>query len=555
MFHTANAEKTTTSAASSLDLSEYTPKLVQEDLYFGRNIGTGGEVSEAEFQAFIDAEVTPRFPDGLTVYDANGQFLDSTGSLIQEPSQVVSLIFENTRQNQAEIDQLIEAYKQKFQQESVLEVLNTDNLKVGFDESEDLIDNDPSPELIQEDLYFGRNISGGGEVSDAEFQAFIDAEITPRFPDGLTVYEANGQFLNSDGNLITEPSQVVSLIFEDTVDNEQSLDQIVAAYKQKFQQESVLEVVNEEIKVGFGQSEDLIDNDSTPELIQEDLYFGRSIAGGGEVSEAEFQAFIDAEITPRFPNGLTVYDANGQFLDSAQNVIKEPSQVVSLVFEDTLDNEQKIDEIIDLYKRKFQQESVLQVVDEDIQVAFDTSTVFLGDLDNSFYGLDNASDLIDAQGGNDTVSGLGGDDVLFGGAGDDTLKGNQGHDDLLGNTGNDTLVGGKGSDNLTGGAGRDSFRYDHWNQGGDKIHDFVAIDDYILVGANGFGGDLTAGYTISSEQFVLGMTAMDTSDRFIYNSSSGELFFDCDGTGAQAQILLATLTGAPSISHSNLVVI
>jgi hypothetical protein len=64
------------------------------------------------------------------------------------------------------------------------------------------------PKLIQEDLYFGRNIAGGGEVSEAEFQAFIDAEITPQFPDGLTVYETNGQFLDSNGNFLKTPQRM-----------------------------------------------------------------------------------------------------------------------------------------------------------------------------------------------------------------------------------------------------------------------------------------------------------------------------------------------------------
>lgn len=297
MAPTIYAETHTQPVVPGVEANDVSPELVQQDLYFGRNIAGGGEVSEADFQAFINAEITPRFPDGLTVYDANGQFLDSTGSLIQELSQVVTLIFENTLENQAEVDQIIEAYKQKFQQESVLEVVNADYLKVGFDESDDLIENDPTPELIQQDLYFGRNIAGSGEVSEAEFQAFIDAEITPRFPDGLTVYDADGQFLDSARALVQEPSQVVSLIFEDTVENEQSIDQIIADYKQQFQQESVLEVVNEAVKVGFGQSEDLIDNDPTPELIQTDLYFGRNVAGGGEVSEA---AFHHREVIARF---------------------------------------------------------------------------------------------------------------------------------------------------------------------------------------------------------------------------------------------------------------
>ncbi len=73
-------------------------------------------------------------------------------------------------------------------------------------------------------------------------------------------------------------------------------------------------------------------------LIQEDLFFGRNIAGGQEVSQREFQAFVDGVITPRFPNGLTIFDTNGQFLDSTGRLIKEPAKVVTLFREDTPTN-------------------------------------------------------------------------------------------------------------------------------------------------------------------------------------------------------------------------
>ncbi|PSB07549.1 hypothetical protein C7B62_19540 [Pleurocapsa sp. CCALA 161] len=457
-------------------LSSDQPKLIQEDLYFGRNIAGGGEVSEAEFQAFIDAEITPQFPDGLTVYETNGQFLDSNGNLIQEPSQVISLIFENTLENQSKIERITESYQQQFKQESVLEVVNEDHLQINFDESTDLIDNDPIPELIQEDLYFGRNIVGGGEVSEAEFQAFIDAEITPRFPDGLTVYDTDGQFLDSTGNSTQEPSQVVSLIFEDTPENEQSIDRLIAAYKQQFQQESVLEVVNEEVKVGFDESTDLIDNDPIPELIQEDLYFGRNITGGGEVSEAEFQAFIDAEITPRFPDGLTVYEADGQFLDSTGKLIKEPSKVVSLIFEDTAENEAAIEQITQAYKQQFQQESVLQVVDEEIQVTFNSDTIFVDDLGYKFGDFKDFKDLIDRQGA------------------DALLRDATGYDILLGEVSNDTLISAQG---------QDSYR--------DAIADFVAAEQILFpVGSlESIPGEALA---ISLDQFILDMTVFDAGD-------------------------------------------
>jgi uncharacterized protein YrzB (UPF0473 family) len=208
----------------------------------------------------------------------------------------------------------------------------------------------------------------------------------------LTVYDAKGQSLNRSNRSIQEPSKVVSLILEDTEQNEQSLYQIIDAYEDQFQQDSVLQVVNEEVSVGFGQGEDLIDNDPIPELIQVDLYYGRNIGTIGQVSDRQFRQFLRDEITPRFPDGLTVYDADGQFLDSSNQLIREPSNVVSLILEDTQANEQLTNQIIDLYKQKFQQESVLVVVDETLGIAFDveantaptslTSSTF--DFSNSF---------------------------------------------------------------------------------------------------------------------------------------------------------------------------
>ncbi|MGH2416156.1 MAG: DUF3574 domain-containing protein, partial [Microcystaceae cyanobacterium] len=178
-----------------------------------------------------------------------------------------------------------------------------------------------TPPLIQQDLFFG-----GGEVSEAQFQSFVDNVITPRFPAGLTIFDADGQFLNSTGTLVEEQSKGVTLIFDDTQENETSINEIVENYLQQFQQESVLVAVNEDVAVGFGVDEDLIDNDPIPELIQADLFFGRNISGGGEVSEAQFQSFVDNVITPRFPAGLTIFDADGQFLNSTGTLVEEQSK-------------------------------------------------------------------------------------------------------------------------------------------------------------------------------------------------------------------------------------
>ncbi|HEY9876143.1 MAG TPA: DUF3574 domain-containing protein, partial [Candidatus Obscuribacterales bacterium] len=168
--------------------------LVQQDLFFGRNIPGGGEVSEEQFQAFVDSVITPRFPAGLTIFNGDGQYRDSTNTIIEEKSKLVTLFVEDTPASKTGINDLVASYLFSFNQESVLQVLNRDDLKVGFGFGENLIDNDPVPELIKADLFFGRNISSGGEVSEEQFQAFVDSVITPRFPAGLTAFNANGQY-------------------------------------------------------------------------------------------------------------------------------------------------------------------------------------------------------------------------------------------------------------------------------------------------------------------------------------------------------------------------
>jgi DNA/RNA-binding domain of Phe-tRNA-synthetase-like protein len=364
------------SAATTIVLAIEIPKvnaasLIQKDLFFGRNIAGGGEVSEAEFQTFVDREITPLFPDGLTIFDAEGQIFDRKNTLIEKKTKVVTIFAEDSPKSDRNIQNIVNAYIQQFQQQSLLQVTNEDDLKVAFGAGENIIDNDLTPELIQADLFFGRNIKGGGQVSEAEFQSFVDREITPRFPDGLTIFDADGQFLDSTDTLIQEPTKEVTLILEDTVDNERSIDEIITAYLQQFQQESVLLSVNEDIGVAFNAGENIIDNDLTPEPIEVNLFFGRNIKGGGEVSEAEFQDFVDREITPRFFNGSIIFDADGQFLDSSNTLIKEKTKGVTLILEDISENEWAIDEIITAYLQQFQQESVLLIVDEEVGVDFD----------------------------------------------------------------------------------------------------------------------------------------------------------------------------------------
>jgi hypothetical protein len=91
------------------------------ELYFGLS-KPDGEVTEEEFQHFLDVEVTKRFPDGLTLLSGLGQFQDG-GTVVKEKSKLLILLYPLTdRQANAEIEEIREAYKATFDQFSVLRV-------------------------------------------------------------------------------------------------------------------------------------------------------------------------------------------------------------------------------------------------------------------------------------------------------------------------------------------------------------------------------------------------------------------------------------------------
>jgi subtilase family serine protease len=163
--------------------------------------------------------------------------------------------------------------------------------------------------------------------------------------------------------------------------------------------------------------------------------------------------------------------------------------------------------------------------------------------------------VVDLGGGNDTLIGGIGSDNVSGGAGNDTIFGFGGNDKLTGNDGDDILVGGAGNDNLTGRYGKDIFSFSSpITDGIDTITDFNSADDKIRVDVAGFGGGLVAGI-LPQTQFILGSVAQDESDRFIYNQSTGALFFDADGTGSSRQVQIATLSTKPVMDSTNIVVI
>jgi hypothetical protein len=94
---------------------------------------------------------------------------------------------------------------------------------------------------VQDLLYFGTE-KPSGRVTPQDWAQFLGEAVTPRFPDGLTAWQAWGQWRSAAGEVVQEPSYVLSLVHPDSAANEQAIGELVASYKSRFQQEAVLRV-------------------------------------------------------------------------------------------------------------------------------------------------------------------------------------------------------------------------------------------------------------------------------------------------------------------------
>lgn len=97
-------------------------------------------------------------------------------------------------------------------------------------------------------------------------------------------------------------------------------------------------------------------------FVRTELFFGSLKPNKTHVTDAEFKAFLQDVITPRFPEGLTLLTGLGQFLDASDQIIHERSRLLILLYPVTVRQEKskKVEEIREAYKRCFQQESVLR---------------------------------------------------------------------------------------------------------------------------------------------------------------------------------------------------
>ena len=153
------------------------------------------------------------------------------------------------------------------------------------------------------------------------------------------------------------------------------------------------------------------------------------------------------------------------------------------------------------------------------------------------------------------IVGGSGNDVLLGYGGDDALVGGDGNDLLEGGLGADILNGGLGSDRLTGQAGTDSFLFDSAIGGGniDTITDFATGVDRIWLDEAIFSGLIKG--ALSSGAFHTGKAAADADDRIIYDPTTGNLYFDADGSGAGAAVQFAILGQGLNFTNGDFLII
>lgn len=151
---------------------------------------------------------------------------------------------------------------------------------------------------------------------------------------------------------------------------------------------------------------------------------------------------------------------------------------------------------------------------------------------------------------------LGGNDTYLGGKISENINGGDGNDRIMGGEGKDKLAGGAGRNTLTGGDGQDTFIFTVMPTAGDLdiIRDFSSKDDTFQIRQSVFTTIGSKG-KLKADAFRLGSKAADAEDRIIYHKAKGDLYFDPDGTGPEAQIRIASLANKAAVVLSDFLIV
>ncbi len=149
-----------------------------------------------------------------------------------------------------------------------------------------------------------------------------------------------------------------------------------------------------------------------------------------------------------------------------------------------------------------------------------------------------------------TIKGTANSETIVAGAGADKITGVAGDDTITGGADNDTISGGAGNDTLTGGSGNDYFLFDiaaNATSNLDTITDFVSGADKLQFSKKVFAGLGKAAGSLTDAQFAYSTETLTTTDRIIYNTSTGALYYDADGSGGASAVQVALIGSHPTI--------
>lgn len=189
------------------------------------------------------------------------------------------------------------------------------------------------------------------------------------------------------------------------------------------------------------------------------------------------------------------------------------------------------------------------VGDEAITVDLSQSEALTGPIKTeSLISIENATgtrlgDILTGSDGQNVLKGIDGDDDLNGLGGNDTLIGGPGTDFIFGDDGNDTLTGNTDADGFL-------FRVAPTAVNADVITDFNPAEDVIGLSAAIFPG-LPIG-VIDASRLRIGPSATNPNHRVIYDSITGRVFFDSDGSGATQAELVATIPVSLNLTPPNI---
>lgn len=100
---------------------------------------------------------------------------------------------------------------------------------------------DGGQRAVQEVVYFGTD-TPSSSVTPEDWTRFLTDTVTPRFPEGLSVWQASGQWRAASGVMVNEPTYILSLIHPDNAITDKAVRDILSSYKTRFHQEEVLRV-------------------------------------------------------------------------------------------------------------------------------------------------------------------------------------------------------------------------------------------------------------------------------------------------------------------------